>query len=229
VAEEISVKILNGEQVLRSIRMLAEAIGIEKGKPQKIVAIEAIKGIHDGFNRQISPEGVPWRPLKSRSGKTLQDHRILYHSITSQISGPVVTVGTNDKRARMLHYGGKIYPKRGRYLAIALPGTERRGPLRATFRDAFVLNLGGKSYGNDRLWLVQRQDGQSFTGGAKKNSFRVEGHGKLRFLALLVRWVEEPGRAFIGMSLQTQDNIIRRMEELARKSWETGNSADPQS
>lgn len=229
MADDVSVKFLNQEEILRTIRGLAETIGVEKGRPQKVVAIEALKGIHDGFNRQVSPEGVPWRPLKQRAGKILQDHRILYHSITSHIAGPVVTVGTNDKRAPLLHYGGKVYPKKGRYLAIALPGTERRGPLRSTFRDAFVLKLGGRDYGNDRLWLVQRQKGQQFTGGAKKNSFKVEGHGKLRFLALLVRWVEEPGRAFIGMSLLTQDNIVRRMEELARKAWETGNSADPKS
>lgn len=227
MADDVTVKLLNEAEVLRTIRALADQIGTEKRRPQKVIGIEGVKGIHQGFDTQTSPEGIPWRPNKSRSGKILQDHRILYHAITYQVSATDAVIGTNDQRARTLHYGGRIYPKKGRYLAILLPGTERRGPLRATWRDAFVLKLGGKDYGNDRLWLVQRQQGQQFTGGAKKNSYKVEGHGKLRFIALLVKWVDEPGRPFIGMSLPTQDNVVRRLEELARRAWETGHSADP--
>jgi phage gpG-like protein len=223
---DVSVRFLNEEQVLGAIRELAGTIGTEKGKPQHIIAIEGIKGIQQGFRDEMSPDGVPWRGIKSRQGKALQDHRILYHSITSQITGDTVSIGTNDKRALMLHYGGRITPKRGRYLAIGLPGTEYRGSLRAAWRDAFVLQLGGKNYGYDRLWLARRQDGETGTGGAKKNSFKVEGHGKLRFIALLVRYVDEPGRPFIGMSLGTQDRIIARLSELARKSWEDGNAPD---
>jgi phage gpG-like protein len=226
MGEDVTVRFLNEEQVLARIRELAQQIGTEKGKPQKVIGIEGLKGIQQGFHNEVSPEGIPWRQNKTPNTKILQDRRILYHSITYEIQGTTVTIGTNDKRARLLHFGGHIVPKNGRYLAILQPGVPNRGPLRSAWRDTFVLNLGGKGYGYDRLWLVQRQTGLDNTGGAKKSSFRVEGHGKLRFIALLVRSVNEPGRPFIGMSKGTQDVIVTRLMELARRAWEKGNAPD---
>ena len=234
MAGDVSVRFLNEEAVLERIRGLANEIGIEGGRPQKVVAMEAIKGIQQGFREAISPEGVPWKGLKSRiGGKPLQDHRVLYQSITSEIHGPTVTVCTNDKRANTLHYGGRISP-RGQYLSIMLPGMASRGGLRAAYPGAFVLKLGGSSYGYDRLWLVRKtediaglghtytrkSDGKSVPRNQNvRNSQKVDGHGKLQFIALLVKYVDEPGRPFIGLSLNTQDNIVKRLGELAWKAW----------
>lgn len=221
---DVSVRFLNEEQVLSSIRQLAGQIGTAKGVPQKVVAMEAIKGIQQGFRDQISPDGVPWQQIRSRDGMILQDHRILYHSITSLIEGDTVSVGTNDKRANTLHYGGRIRPK-GKFLAIMVPGMAYRGPLRSTYPGAFVLKLGGKDYGYDRLWLVRKTSGAADERerGSKPNSFSMDEHGKLQFIALLVKYVDEPGRPFIGMSINTQDRIVARLSELARKAWGDGN------
>jgi phage gpG-like protein len=220
---DVSVRFLNEAQVLRNIQQLAGVIETEKGIPQKVVRIESVKGIQQGFLNGVSPEGVPWAMPKSRpGGKPLQDHRLLYHSISGEIHGETVIVGTNDKRALMLHFGGRITPKKGSYLAIMQPGSAYHGSLRSSNPDAFVLKLGGKDYGYDRMWLVQKQEGAG--GGASKSSFNVEGHGELKFIALLVKYIDEPGRPFIGMSLNTQDRILQRLTELAGRAWEGGNA-----
>lgn len=231
-----SIKFTNEEQVIRAIRETASVIGTERGVPQKIVAMEAKKGILRHFIESRSAEGVPWRGPKYRKGKPLRDKNILMNSITFLIMGTKVFVGTNDIRGPILNFGGTIRAKGRRMLAIPVDQKGRingHGPFgsssfRATFSDAFVISLGGKEYGNTRLWLVRKIHGHKAKRDPIKDagySQRGTGYGTLQFLALLVKQVKIPGRPFIGASAETQAKIVGRLHEMAVKAWEKADAS----
>lgn len=98
------------------------------------------------FKLGIDPWGAPWRPIKFReprvgkggkltkagreqvqanaagkAGQPLRDSGRLGRSITSKADNSGVTIGTNQKYARVHQFGATITPKRGRYLVFPGP------------------------------------------------------------------------------------------------------------
>ena len=68
---------------------------------------------------------VRWKPsarAKMTGGKTLLKTARLLRSITMDVSGKTLTVGTNVKYARILHEGGDITPKTAKALKANIPG-----------------------------------------------------------------------------------------------------------
>ncbi len=86
--------------------------------------------IQDNFERERSPEGVPWKPSQRAirdGGKTLQDSRRLFLSLTSRATGRSVETGTNVIYAAR-HHGG-------------FWGSERVASHKRTMRQVFGVRL----------------------------------------------------------------------------------------
>ncbi len=84
----------------------------------------------DNFEGEHTPEGIPWAPsirAQETGGKTLQDTRRLYQSITSRSGARQVEVGTNVVYAAR-HQGG-------------FRGTEQVASHQRTMRSVFGVTL----------------------------------------------------------------------------------------
>lgn len=76
---------------------------------------------------QVGGRPKAW-PRSARDGQTMLDTRILLDSITYEVDGGTVRVGTNLKYAAQRHFGGPIEGK-GKLLAVpADPNSRRRRP-----------------------------------------------------------------------------------------------------
>lgn len=83
-----------------------------------------------GFRNSASPWGHPWQPLNgqtTRRGKPLQDSGRLRNSISWQVHGDTVAIGTNVDHARVHQFGAVIKPVTARMLRWVGP----RGPIYA--------------------------------------------------------------------------------------------------
>lgn len=80
------------------------------------------------FETSTDPYGTPWKPLKSREGgKPLVDRGNLKDSITYQVDGNMVTVGTNHPFAQVHQYGATIVPKPGKFWQTQHTSVGKRG------------------------------------------------------------------------------------------------------
>jgi phage virion morphogenesis protein len=104
---------------------LAEAGGDLKPALRSIGAA-IIKNTQLRFEAERSPTGVPWqksRRAQAQGGKTLQDSRRLYSSITARVVGDTtLEVGTNVVYAAVHQFGAVIRPKTKKRLAFRIPG-----------------------------------------------------------------------------------------------------------
>jgi len=90
------------------------------------------------FRDQRGPNGQPWKPsLRARleGGQTLVDGGDLRRSITRQVTGNTLLVGTNVKYAAIHQFGGVIRAKTPRGLVFRLGARGVRGaPTTGLFR-----------------------------------------------------------------------------------------------
>lgn len=102
---------------------------MQLGGAEKTRALGALGGalanrIRLCFRLGQSPWGVPWRPLNPafRTGQPLRDTGRLQRSITSQVQGDAVMVGTNVRYAAVHQFGATIFPRNAKYLAAPMGG-----------------------------------------------------------------------------------------------------------
>ena len=77
--------------------------------------------INTGIGTDDKPWQKSWR-ARVQGGTTLRDTSRLYNSIKYQIvGGKRVVVGTNVIYAPLMHFGGIIKPKNGKYLTFKTP------------------------------------------------------------------------------------------------------------
>ena len=76
--------------------------------------------IQTGIGTDDKPWKKSWR-AKVQGGQTLRDTGRLHNSIVAQVVGNRIIVGTNVKYAPILHFGGTIKPKSGKYLTFRTP------------------------------------------------------------------------------------------------------------
>ncbi len=78
--------------------------------------------INDGVGVDDRPWVQSWR-ARIQGGTTLRDTSRLYNSITSRVSsdGKNVSIGTNVIYAPLMHFGGIIRPKNGKFLIFKTP------------------------------------------------------------------------------------------------------------
>jgi phage gpG-like protein len=198
---------------------LAAGPGGVPGVPRPLPAIAAqaigvamAADVRRRFQTGTDPAGRPWTPLRyprPRGGsKPLLDTGVLRNSITHRPEADGASVGTAIPYAPLMHFGGKVVPKRAKYLTIPLTKeAARAGSPRAMRNLEFVPKKarGGKVRG----WLVE----QKKTGrGKKKTSTTV-------FHWVCVTDVEVPARPFMGLSAQGLGAIDAIIAEMAMKNW----------
>lgn len=150
------------------------------------------------FDRSAGPDGTPWRPLAfpraSGGGRPLRDKGLLLASLTAgaghveRYSSNAVVVGTNRPGAALHQYGGRVTPKRGKFLAI--PAT--REASRTAARD-FPRTL---------VALIGKRGGVLVESGKPRGAVQY----------FLSRGVTVPARPFLGAGprlLAKLDALIR--------------------
>ncbi len=146
----------------------------------QVAGIAAVSEIQDRFQASRSVTGAVWKPLKFprvRGGdKPLLDQGILRASFTHKNDGTTLTVGTAQKQAPLMQFGGIVTPKKGKFLAIPMTKQALRAgsPRRMTGLRTRI-NRGGRS-------------GAMMRGGVTQ--------------FLLVKKVTVPARSFMGFSDQ---------------------------
>lgn len=73
-----------------------------------------VRNTEKRFQKEESPSGEKWKKSQRairQNGKTLTDSGELKNSISSQVQGKTVQVGTNKEYARIHQFGGEIKPK----------------------------------------------------------------------------------------------------------------------
>ncbi|RYL25110.1 phage virion morphogenesis protein [Acinetobacter piscicola] len=76
--------------------------------------------IRTGIGTDDKPWQKSWR-AQVQGGQTLRDTGRLHNSIFAKVQGNRITIGTNVKYAPILHFGGTIRPKSGKYLTFKTP------------------------------------------------------------------------------------------------------------
>ena len=77
------------------------------------------------FTTGIGPDGVEWKPSQRAirdDGQTLRDSGDLMNSITHEVEGDSVSVGTNKIYGPAHQFGVTILPKKGEFLRFFIPG-----------------------------------------------------------------------------------------------------------
>ncbi len=85
--------------------------------------------ISNKIKQRIRSGKVQPQTNKTNGKKTLNESGRLWRSITYKIKGNTIIVGTNVKYAKIHHFGGTIFPKKAKYLAIPLtPAAKVKSP-----------------------------------------------------------------------------------------------------
>lgn len=82
--------------------------------------------VFDRFERGVGPDGTAWEPsgrAAAEGGQTLIEHGHYRDSFTHAASVNKVEVGTNDIRAGILNFGGRIVPKNADKLTFKIGGS----------------------------------------------------------------------------------------------------------
>lgn len=72
-------------------------------------------------SEKTSPDGTPWKP-NARGGPILELQGLLHNSITYQVAGDQVQIGTNLRYARIHQFGGEIRPRNASHLRFQVNG-----------------------------------------------------------------------------------------------------------
>ncbi len=102
----IDVKI-HDEGIRRTMTLLSRRL--KDARPlMRSIGEDVVDGVREHFERQKSPDGVPWKPSRRairEGGETLRDTGTLYGSIHARAQSRRVIVGTNVRYAATMQYG----------------------------------------------------------------------------------------------------------------------------
>ncbi len=174
----------------------------------KKLALVLVSETRKNFTSATAPDGSPWKPLagyRARGGhRILRDRGLLMASLTGKGANHVERTtqdslewGTNLDYAATHQYGGTIYPKRGRALAIPMTreaynaGSPRNFP-----RFLAMVWPSGKSSG----MLVETKVGASGKYAANRGA-------RSTIHYLLMPKVTIPARPFLGLNQAILDKI----------------------
>lgn len=107
-----------------AMQQLPEKMRSQTGK---VLGMEAIKLVADGFNREQDPYGVAWAPLKHRQGKILRKTSRLRNSFYPRTGATQLgfTISSTVKYAKF-HQQGTV-GRKGRALEQGFQGARREG------------------------------------------------------------------------------------------------------
>ena len=158
----------------------------------------AAVGVREHFVESRGPEGEPWAELKNPrpgdngKGPPLVDTLGLFSSIKVYTDGESLYLSTNHVGARLQHYGGKVLPRRTKYLAI--PATREA-------KDAgSPRNFDGELHPR-----IGKRGGVLL--GVPTQSIGPDGKGEEVVQYYLSLGVDVPARPFLGFSESTRQKI----------------------
>ncbi|MGZ8362482.1 MAG: phage virion morphogenesis protein [Caulobacteraceae bacterium] len=99
------------------------------------------------FETSVGADSKQWVPsirAQLKGGKTLVDHGLLRDSFHGAHTDDTASVGTNDKRAPLLHFGGVIRAKSAGSLHMNIPGVGFRRPAQVTIPGRPILGVTGE-------------------------------------------------------------------------------------
>ena len=76
------------------------------------------------FRTNIGVDDKPWKQswrAGLQGGRTLANNGHLRDSIFAKVDGSRITIGTNLKYAALMHFGGVVKPKKGKFLKFQSP------------------------------------------------------------------------------------------------------------
>lgn len=86
------------------------------------VRVLSVSGAQAGIAQGVDIHGRPFAPLKgprpSGGGQPLRDKGLLAASLSAAVTESGVTLSANAPGARLQNYGGRVVPKRGKWLTI---------------------------------------------------------------------------------------------------------------
>lgn len=93
------------------------------------IAVLATSGAKQGMTDGISPDDVPFKPIRPRingGDKPLLDKGLLRASIGSVVENSELIMTANSPGARLHQFGGTVLPVKGKYLAIPISKEAKR-------------------------------------------------------------------------------------------------------
>lgn len=228
-----SIKLIGAERVISTVQ------GMQTVTPEMLrsIGLLAVRSVQRGVRDQEEPDGTPYAAVDrfGRGGLRMIDSARLLNSITFQVSGQSVTIGTNVDYAPMQHFGteglpgGALTPKKAQKLAIPLTRRVARAfvagrSLRDQYPDAFVL----KSR-KENLFLAQRIDGRA--SGLPLKSIneatgkRSRAKATVELLYMLVNSTTIKGTHFLGISSEGEGDIQSYMFAAYLKRFNAGSEA----
>ncbi len=203
----ITIRLNGVERVIRKLNRAAATRGIVTRDVLEGIGFRAVRSVQRGIREQRSPDGAPYKPVSrfGAAGERLRDTSRLLKSITYQVEGDRVVVGTNVVYAATQHFGDpNRRAKNAKYLAIPLTRQVARAVAGRGYREAFPHAFVFKS-ANGNLLL------------ARKNA--SEG---LDLLAVLKKSVRIQGTHFLGLSKAGEADILGYLERTIGKIVEGG-------
>lgn len=173
-------------------------------KVMKAAAIMGISEIKDRFSTSTGPDGNGWAPLKyprPRTGgndKPLRDTGILMASFAHKETSNSLVIGTVQPQAQLMHFGGIVKPKRGKFLAIPLT--------KAAVYAGSPLRFSGPTRGRYGRGALSPRINKAKTGGVL-----VDANGVAQFA--FTKQVTVPARPFMGFSKQWMDDFHAMLAE----------------
>jgi phage virion morphogenesis protein len=224
------VKLNGTERVLNVLQQLQQKRGAPLTQRRVLEGIGdvVVRSIVRGIRNQVAPDGTAYKaPHRyGEGGKRLMDTNRLLRSISRDVIGDRVLVGSNVEYAAMQHYGGVQRPKRAKALAIPLTRQVARavaaaGGWRAAYPDAFVFR--SLSQG---AFLVRRRpdavaDAENFQAGTRPAQARRKGgptaRRALEFLGILKKSQRIEGTHFLGLSKQGEADVFAYLERVVHR------------
>lgn len=215
-----SVKLIGAERVIATVQGLArDAVTSDM---LRSIGLLAVRSVQRGIRDQKEPDGSPYPAVNrfGQGGLRMVDSARILNSITFQVTGHSVMVGTNVDYAPMQHFGtaglpgGVLKAKNAKLLAIPLTRQIARAyvagkSLRDQYPDAFLFRSNSQG-----LFLVRKFP------NAKRGSKR-----QLQFLYQLVSEVTIKGTHFLGVSAEGESDIGAFMFTAYLKRLNAGDNA----
>jgi len=85
------------------------------------IGVALVSNVQTRFEQGRGPDGQPWAPVK-RGGSPLVDSGLMRDSMTYDVNGSTVRVGTNRIQAKTHQFGATIKPKKAKVLAFTVKG-----------------------------------------------------------------------------------------------------------
>lgn len=188
-------------------RAIASMGSVQFAPAGRIMQQMAISDTKQRFSHGIDPAGRPWIPLRHHrvnsagADKPLRDFGFLMASVQAKATQRDLTVSSNLIYAGLHQFGGRVTPKKGKYLSI--PATKEAKRTGSPRRFRLPLHA-----------IINRRG----TGGVL-----IDDHDVVQYY--LTKEVTVPARPFLGFSSRLIGEIGELLADTALRNFSIGRPA----